>query len=100
MPAPSAQRRQRPRRRSWCGNDSRAASGLEIKAVDGKPGEILGGLRLKVLAQAIEVPSGLEKREGGLVVGAVNADDDPAQFLKPRIGGSQLAAQFPVLFQS
>ena len=57
-------------------------------------------MRLKVLAQAIEVPSGLEKREGGLVVGAVNADDDPAKFLKPRIGGSQLAAQFPVLFQS
>jgi hypothetical protein len=75
-----------------------AASGLEIKAVDGKSGEILGGLRLKVLAQAIEVLSGLEKCEGGLIVGAVNVNDDLAECLKPRIGGSQLAAQFPVLF--
>jgi len=76
------------------------AHGLEINAVDGNSGEIVRGLRLKVLAQAIEVLSGLEKCEGGLVVGSVYADDDLAEFLKPRIGGSQLAAQFPVLFQS
>jgi hypothetical protein len=71
---------------------------LEIKAVDGKPGEIVRGLRLQVLAQAIEVLGDLAKCEGCLVVGAVNADDDLVEFLKPRIGGSQLAAQFAVLF--
>ena len=73
---------------------------LEIKAVDGKSGEILRSLRLKVLAQAIEVLSDFEKCEGGLIVGAVNADDDLVELLKPRIGSPQLAAQFPVLFQS
>ena len=72
---------------------------LEIKAVDGKSGEILRSLRLKVLAQATEVLSDLEKCERGLVIGAVNADDHLLEFLKPRIGGSQLAAQFPVLFE-
>ena len=74
------------------------ARALEIKAVDGISGEILSGLRLKVQAQAVEVLSDLEKCEGGLVVRAINADDDLVEFLKPRIGLSQLAAQFPVFF--
>lgn len=73
---------------------------LKIEAVDGKSGEILRGLRLKVLAQAIEVLGDFQKCERGLIVGAVDAHDDLAEFLKARVGGLQLAAQFPVLFQS
>ena len=57
-------------------------------------------MRLKVVAQAIEVLGDFPKGERGVVIGAVDADDNFAEFLQAGIGGAHLTAQFPVLFQS
>jgi len=72
------------------------AQGLNVHTVDGVAGKILGGLRLKIVAQTADLLGGLQESEGGRIVGTVHAHHHFAELLQASVHRPHLRAQLPV----